>query len=91
MMPPSARRVQQGQGGRLRNPLHAHKFGREHDFAVLGQLFLEDSADAPLPPEKRLTTTNVQKLYKGKHSLLESGLLGPVRILRRTGGSSGSR
>jgi len=39
--------------------------------------------DAPLPPEKRLTTTNVQKFYKGKHPLLESGLFGPVRILRR--------
>jgi len=37
--------------------------------------------DGPLPPEKRLTRTNIDKYYKGKHKLLPSGLLGPVRIL----------
>lgn len=37
--------------------------------------------DASLPPEKRLTRTNVRKLTKDT-PLMESGLLGPVRILR---------
>jgi hypothetical protein len=37
--------------------------------------------DGKLPPEQRRTKTNVQKFYKGEHKLLESGLLGPVRIL----------
>jgi hypothetical protein len=41
--------------------------------------------DAALPPEKRLTKTNVQKFYQppaggGEHKLLESGLLGPVTL-----------
>ena len=39
--------------------------------------------DSKLPTEKRLTTTNVQKFYKGEHRLPESGLVGPVRVLRR--------
>ncbi len=38
--------------------------------------------DGKLPPEKRLTTTNVQKFYTGEHPLLPSGLLGPVRVCR---------
>jgi hypothetical protein len=37
--------------------------------------------DGKLPPEKRLTQTNIDKFYKGEHKLLPSGLLGPVRIL----------
>ncbi len=37
--------------------------------------------DAKLPIKKRLTKTNVQKFYKGNRKPLESGLLGPVRIL----------
>jgi hypothetical protein len=41
--------------------------------------------DAGLPPEKRLTKTNVQKFYGpskagGEHKLLSSGLLGPVTV-----------
>jgi hypothetical protein len=37
--------------------------------------------DGKLPPEKRLTQTNIDTFYKGDHKLLPSGLLGPVRIL----------
>ncbi|MEI7945630.1 MAG: glycosylhydrolase-like jelly roll fold domain-containing protein, partial [bacterium] len=37
--------------------------------------------DGKLPPEKRLTQTNIDKFYKGEHKLLPSGLLGPVRLL----------
>jgi hypothetical protein len=36
--------------------------------------------DAGLPVEKRLTRTNVRKLTKDT-KLMESGLLGPVRLL----------
>ncbi len=36
--------------------------------------------DASLPPEKRLTRTNIRKLTRDT-PLIESGLLGPVRIL----------
>jgi len=36
--------------------------------------------DAQLPPEKRLTKTNVQKFYTGKHKPLFPGLLGPVTL-----------
>jgi hypothetical protein len=36
--------------------------------------------DGKLPPEKRLTQTNIDKFYKGEHKLLPSGLLGPVII-----------
>ena len=36
--------------------------------------------DAALPKEQRLTRTNIRKLTKGT-KLMESGLLGPVRIL----------
>ena len=36
--------------------------------------------DAGLPKEKRLTATNVQKFYRGKHKPLPSGLLGPVAV-----------
>jgi len=35
--------------------------------------------DAALPPEKRRTKTNVTK-FKKDSRLLESGLLGPVRV-----------
>ena len=35
--------------------------------------------DAGLPPEKRLTATNVKK-FKKDSPLLESGLLGPVTL-----------
>ncbi len=38
--------------------------------------------DAKLPQEQRLTKTNVQKFYTGEHSLLPSGLLGPVTLSR---------
>ncbi|MCA9241113.1 MAG: hypothetical protein KDA37_12975, partial [Planctomycetales bacterium] len=38
--------------------------------------------DAQLPPEQRLTKTNIQK-FKGHEALLRSGLLGPVRLLSR--------
>jgi hypothetical protein len=38
--------------------------------------------DGLLPPEQRRTKTNSETYYKGKHSLLPSGLLGPVRIVR---------
>jgi len=38
--------------------------------------------DGPLPPEKRFTTTNIPIYYEhGRHTLLPSGLLGPVRVL----------
>ena len=37
--------------------------------------------DSKLPPEKRFTKTNLQGFYKGQHQLVESGLLGPVRLL----------
>ena len=37
--------------------------------------------DAALPTERRLTRTNIRKLTKGT-KLMESGLLGPVRIMR---------
>ena len=37
--------------------------------------------DAKLPVEKRLTKTNVQKFYRGQYPLMESGLLGSVRLL----------
>ena len=45
--------------------------------------------DGLLPPEKRLTKTNVQMYYKppktgGQHKLLESGLLGPVTLQSRS-------
>jgi hypothetical protein len=36
--------------------------------------------DAALPPERRLTTTNVTT-YKKDSPLLPSGLLGPVRLM----------
>lgn len=36
--------------------------------------------DAGLPKEKRLTRTNVQKFYRGKHEPVSSGLLGPVTL-----------
>jgi len=36
--------------------------------------------DAALPSGKRLTKTNVQKFYRGKHNPLPSGLLGPVTL-----------
>jgi hypothetical protein len=36
--------------------------------------------DALLPPKERLTKTNVQKFYRGKHTLFPSGLLGPVTL-----------
>jgi len=36
--------------------------------------------DAALPPDKRLTKTNVTT-YKKNSPLLPSGLLGPVRIV----------
>jgi hypothetical protein len=37
--------------------------------------------DGKLPPEKRLTQTNIDAFYKGEPKLLPSGLLGPVRVL----------
>jgi hypothetical protein len=37
--------------------------------------------DGKLPPEKRLTQTNIGNFYNGEHPLLPSGLLGPVRLL----------
>ncbi len=37
--------------------------------------------DATLPPEKRLTRTNITRLAP-ETALMPSGLLGPVRILR---------
>ena len=37
--------------------------------------------DGKLPPEKRLTMTNIDKYYQGEHNLLPSGLLGPVRVM----------
>ena len=37
--------------------------------------------DGKLPPEKRFTKTNIQSFYKGEHTLLPSGLLGPAIIL----------
>ena len=40
--------------------------------------------DGQLPPDKRLTTTNVKTYYQPQssgHKLLESGLLGPVQLL----------
>lgn len=36
--------------------------------------------DAQLPPDERLTRTNISKFKQGKHALLPSGLLGPVRL-----------
>jgi len=36
--------------------------------------------DASLPPDKRYTRTNIRNL-KANTPLMESGLLGPVRIL----------
>jgi hypothetical protein len=36
--------------------------------------------DGPLPPEQRLTKTNHGAYYQGKHTLLPSGLLGPVTL-----------
>ncbi len=38
--------------------------------------------DASLPPEQRRTRTNVRRL-KASTPLMESGLLGPVRLLQR--------
>ena len=40
--------------------------------------------DAALPKEQRLTQTNIRKLTKDT-KLMESGLLGPVRLLQRNG------
>ena len=37
--------------------------------------------DGKLPPEKRLTQTNIDKFYTGEHKLMPSGLLGPVTLL----------
>lgn len=37
--------------------------------------------DGKLPPEKRITQTNIDRYYKGEHKLLPSGLLGPVRLM----------
>ncbi len=38
--------------------------------------------DGPLPPEKRFTVTNIPTYYEHKpHTLLPSGLLGPVTVL----------
>ena len=39
--------------------------------------------DASLPPEQRRTRTNIRKLT-AETRLMESGLLGPVRILAET-------
>ena len=36
--------------------------------------------DGKMPPEKRLTQTNIDTFYKGQHKLLPSGLLGPVTL-----------
>ena len=36
--------------------------------------------DGTLAPEQRLTKTNHGAYYQGKHSLLPSGLLGPVTL-----------
>lgn len=36
--------------------------------------------DAKLPPDQRLTRTNISKFDQGEHALLPSGLLGPVRL-----------
>ena len=38
--------------------------------------------DGKLPPEKRLTQTNIDGFYSGEHNLLPSGLLGPVRLMK---------
>jgi hypothetical protein len=38
--------------------------------------------DASLPPEQRRTQTNIRKLTAGT-ALMESGLFGPVQILRQ--------
>ena len=40
--------------------------------------------DASLPENKRLTRTNIRTLT-AKSPLMPSGLLGPVRVLARTG------
>jgi hypothetical protein len=41
--------------------------------------------DGPLPPQKRFTTTNIPIYYEHKpHTLLPSGLLGPVTVLVET-------
>lgn len=37
--------------------------------------------DGKLPPEKRMTQTNIGTFYKGQHKLLPSGLLGPVQLI----------
>lgn len=37
--------------------------------------------DGKLPQEQRRTKTNIEVYYQGEHKLLQSGLLGPVRIL----------
>ena len=44
--------------------------------------------DASLPPEKRFTKTNIRKLTKDT-PLMESGLLGPVRVLAAEAPTSG--
>ncbi len=38
--------------------------------------------DGRLPPEQRRTKTNRDSYDKGKHPLLPSGLIGPVRVLQ---------
>ena len=38
--------------------------------------------DGKLPPEKRLTQTNIDGFYTGEHKLLPSGLLGPLHIMK---------
>ena len=51
-------------------------------FSGAGRYF----GDGRLPREKRSTVTNVREVYTppkggGEHELLESGLLGPARVL----------
>jgi hypothetical protein len=45
--------------------------------------------DQSLPPDRRLTRTNIRKLTKDT-PLMESGLMGPVRLMRANGTASSS-
>jgi hypothetical protein len=55
--------------------------GNEFEIAVTNLWPNRLIGDAKLPPERRVTKTNVTKFRQGRPALLESGLLGPVRIV----------
>jgi hypothetical protein len=55
--------------------------GNELEIAVVNLWPNRLIGDGQLPPEQRRTQSSDKSYYQGKHALLPSGLLGPVRIV----------